>query len=71
MGNVVLSFLLLVLEVSSKLASNTINKGLGVPKIFLKKFFKLWPRNQSGTFVAALVLGSSEDVGAAEEGSGK
>ena len=68
---VILSFFQLILGIPSKLALDAINKGLGVPQIFLKESFELWPRDQSGTFVAVLVLGLSEADGNVEESSGK
>ena len=70
-GGITSSFFQLVLEVPSKLTSDTINKGLGVSKILSKESFKLWPRDWSGAIVAVLVLGSSEVNGAAEEGGSK
>ena len=70
-GGVVSSLFQLVLEVPSKLAPNTINKGLGVPEVFSEEVFELKPHDRNGAFVAALVLGSSEADGATEEGGGK
>ena len=68
---VVLSLFQLVLEVPSKLAPDTIDKGLEVPKVLLEEVLELRPRNRSGAFVAALVLGPSEANGATEESGGK
>ena len=70
-GGVVLSLFYLVLGVPSKLVPDLIDKGLGVPKVFLKKGLKLWLYNWSGAFVTALMLGSFEAGGAAEESGGK
>ena len=61
----------MVLGVPSKLAPDAINKGLGVPKVFLEEDLELRPRNRSGAFVATLVLGPSEADGATKEGGGK
>ena len=70
-GGVVSSLFQLVLGVFSKLAPDTINKGLGVPKIVLEEVFELRPCDRSGAFVAAFVLGPSEADSATEEGGGK
>ena len=61
----------MVLEVSSKLALNAIDKGLGVSKIFLEEGFELWPHNRSGTLMTALVLGPSEADSAIKKGGSK
>lgn len=37
-----------------------INKGLQIPKIFLKKVFKFWLCNRSGALIAILILGLFE-----------
>ena len=60
MESVVLSFFLLILKVSFKLAPDAINKNLGVLKVFLERSFKFWLCNWSGALVAALLLGPSE-----------
>ena len=39
--------------------------------IFPKESFKLWPRNESGAFVAALVLSPLEADGTTEEAGAK
>ena len=61
----------MVLGVPSKLASDAIDKGLGVPEVFLEEVHELRPRDQSGIFVATLVLSLSKADGAMEEGGGK
>ena len=70
-GGVVSSFFQLVLGVPSKLAPDAINKGLGVPEIFLEEVLELRPHDRSGALIAALVLGPSEADGATKEGGGK
>ena len=70
-GGVVLSLFQLILGVPSKLAPNTIDKGLEVPKVLLEEVLELRPRDRSGAFVAALMLGSSEADGGTEEGGGE
>ena len=69
--SVVSSFFQLVLEVPSKFTSNPIDKDLRVPKVFLEEGLKLCPRDRSGAFMAALVLGPSKADGAAKEDGGK
>ena len=49
-----------VLKISSKLAPDAINKGLGVSEIFLKEGLELKLCKWSGVFVAGLVLGLFE-----------
>ena len=70
-GDVVSSFFKLVLGVPFKLAPDTIDKGLGVPKVLLEEVFELKPRDWRGAFVAALVLSPSKADGATEECGGK
>ena len=70
-GGVVSSLFQLILEVSSELTPDAIDKGLRVPKILSEEGLELWPRDQSGTFVIAFVLGPFEADGATEEGGGK
>ena len=68
---VVSNFFQLVLRVFSKLAPDTIDKSLGVPKVFLEEVLKLRPRDWSSAFMVALVLGPSETDGATEKNGGK
>ena len=70
-GCPVSGFFQLVLGVPSKLTPDTINKGLGAPKVLSEEDFELWLCDESGAFVASLVLGSSEADGTMEEGGGK
>ena len=67
MGDVVSSFFQLVLELPSKLALDTINKGLGVLEVLLEEVLELKPCDQSGAFVAVLVLSPSDADSATEE----
>ena len=71
MGGVISSLFQLVLGVFSKLASDAIDKSLRVSKYFLEEVFKLTPYDQSGAFVAALVLDPSKANGAAEKSDSK
>ena len=57
----------LVLGVPSKLTPDIVNKGLRIPEVLSEEGFELWPRDQSGALVAALVLSSSEADTATEE----
>ena len=70
-GGIVSSFFQLVLGISSKLASHAIDKGLGVFEVLSEEVLELRPRDYSGAFVAALVLGPSEANGATEKCGGE
>ena len=50
----------LVLGVPSKLTLDAINKDLRVFEVFLEESLKVKPRDRSGAFVAALMLGLFE-----------
>ena len=67
MGGVISSHFQLVLGVPSKLISNTIDKGLGVSKIFSEESLEIRPCDWSGAFVATLLLGPFEADGSTEE----
>ena len=71
MESVVSSLFYLVLRVLFKLVPNTIDKGLEVPKILLEKSFELWPCDQSGVLMMALVLSPSKPNNAMEKSGGK
>ena len=68
---VILSLFQLIMGVPSKLTPDTINKSFGVPQIFLEECLKLKSFDQSGIFVAVLMLGSSKAGSAAEENGSK
>ena len=70
MAGVISSIFKLVLEVSFKLAPDAIDKGLGVPEVFLEENLKLRSRDWSGALVAAFVLDPSEADDAAKEDGG-
>ena len=71
MGGIILRFFYLVLGVPFKLAPDTINKSLEVPKVLLEEGLVLKLCDRSSAFVAALVLGLSEADNVAEESSSK
>ena len=75
MGCPVLGFFQLVLGVPPKLTPDTVNEGLETPEILLKEGYKLWPRDGSDAFVAALVaalvLSPFKADGTTEKGGGK
>lgn len=54
----ILGFFQLVLEILSKFTLDIINKNLEVSKVLLKKVFKVWLYDKSGTFIVALILSS-------------
>ena len=67
MGCPVSNFFQLILGVSPKLTPDAVNEGLGTAEVFTEESLELWPRDQSGALVAALVLCPSEADGAKEE----
>ena len=67
----VLDFFQLVLGILPKLTPDAINKSLGASKIFSEEGLEIWLCDESGAFVAALVLNLSEADGTTEEDDGK
>ena len=61
------SLFLLVLGVLPKLTPDTVNEGLGTPKILSEEGLELWLRDGSGAFVATLVLSLPNAHGAMEK----
>ena len=66
-GCLVSDFFQLILGVPLKLTPDAVNEGLGASEILMEEGLKLWPRDGSGTLVAALVLCPSEADRATEE----
>ena len=60
MKGIVLSLFQLILEVFFKLTLNAINKDMKVLKVLLQKGIKVKIYNRNGTFVATLILSSSD-----------
>ena len=60
LGCPILDFFQLILGVPPKLTPNAVNESLRAFEVLLKKSLELWPRDQSGALVAALVLNLSK-----------
>ena len=61
----------MVLGVFSKLTLDAINKGLGLPEVFLEKGLELWPCDWSSAFMVALVLDPSKTDSTTKKSGGK
>lgn len=66
-GCLVLGFFYLILGIFPKLTSDIINKSLKTFEIFLKKGYKVRPRDKSGALIMALELSSSNTDRAIEK----
>ena len=71
MEGVISNLFQLILEVSSKLAPDTINKGLKISEVLLEKVFEFRLRDQNSALVTTLVLSLSKADNAVEEDGSK
>ena len=71
MRDVVSNLVYLILEVSSKVTPDIINKSLEISEVLLEKNFEVRLRDRSGTFVPVFILSLSEIDNATKIWSGK